>query len=257
MRILLTGAERVSGIYSDSIQLYCLYGASETCGPFTGFPIDKPYPSTPCGLTAQGSAIYILDEEGNLLPTGQTGEICVSGQIATGYLNLPELSKEKFIPNPFSQGGEDEKLFRTGDLGYLREDGVLEFVNRNDWMLNIRGFRVEPGEIEAAIVQRTPALQAVVTGYKNASGQESLYAVYTANQDLPVREVEEAIRDFLPDYMMPALMEQVESLPLSPNGKIDRKSIAAPDIERIKADYQAPANAEAEKLCKPLPRSRA
>ncbi len=250
MRILLTGSERVSGIYSDSIQIYCLYGASETCGPFTSFPIDKPYTSTPCGLPGPGSAIYILDEEGHPLPAGETGEIHVSGQIATGYLNLPELSQETFIPNPFAQGQGHDRLFRTGDLGYLREDGVLEYVERKDWMLKVRGFRVEPGEIEAAIVQRTPARQAVVTGYKNASGQESLYAVYTADQKLPAREVEEAIRGFLPDYMMPALMEQVESLPLNPNGKIDRKSIKAPDIERFKADYQAPANAEEERLCK-------
>ncbi len=249
MRILLTGSERVSGIYSDSSRIYCLYGASETCGPFTSFPVDKAYPTTPCGLPAPGSAIYILDEEGHGLPAGETGEICVSGQIATGYLNLPELSKEKFIANPFAQGRGDNRLFRTGDLGYLREDGILEYVDRKDWMLKIRGFRVEPGEIEAAIVQRTPARQAVVTGFKNASGQESLYAVYTADRELPARAVEEAIRDFLPDYMLPALMEQVESLPVSPNGKIDRKSITAPDIERFKADYQAPANAEEERLC--------
>lgn len=249
MRILLTGSERVSRIYSDRIQLYCLYGASETCGPFTSFSIDKAYPTTPCGLPGPGSAIYILDEEGHRLPAGETGEICVSGQIAAGYLNLPDLSQEKFIPNPFAQGPDDDRLFRTGDLGYLREDGVLEYVERKDWMLKIRGFRVEPGEIEAAIVQRTPARQAVVTGYKNASGQESLYAVYTADQDLPARAVEEAIRGFLPDYMMPALMEQVESLPLNPNGKVDRKAIKAPDIEHFKADYQPPTKPEEARLC--------
>ncbi len=249
MRILLTGSERVSGIHSDSIQIYCLYGASETCGPFTSFLIDKSYSSTPCGLPGPGSAVYIFDEEGRRLPPGEIGEIYVSGQIATCYLNLPELSRENFVPNPFAERQEDDRLFRTGDLGYLREDGVLEYVERRDWMLKIRGFRVEPGEIEAAIVRRSPARQAVVTGYKNASGQESLYAVYTADQDLPAKVVEEAIRGFLPDYMIPALMEQVETLPLNPNGKIDRKSIAVPDIERFKADYEPPANAEEERLC--------
>lgn len=250
MRILLTGSERVSRIYSDSIQIYCLYGASETCGPFTSFLIDKAYDSTPCGLPGPGSAIYILDEEGHPLPAGETGEVCVSGQIASGYLNLPELSQEKFIPNPFSQGQGDDRLFRTGDLGLLREDGVLEYVERKDWMLKIRGYRVEPGEIEATIIQHTPAKQAVVTSYKNASGQESLYAVYTADQDLPAREVEEAIRDFLPDYMVPTLMEQLEALPLNPNGKVDRKAITAPDIEHFKAEYIAPTNPEEEGLCR-------
>lgn len=249
LRIILTGSERVSQIHSDNIQIYCLYGASETCGPFTSFLIDKPYTSTPCGLPGRGSSIYILDEAGQRLPTGETGEICVSGQLATGYLNLPELTKEKFIPNPFAEGQGEERLFCTGDLGYLREDRVLEYVDRKDWMLKIRGFRVEPGEIEAAIVERTPARQAVVTGYKNASGQESLYAVYTADQDLPASVVEDAIRGFLPDYMVPALMEQVASLPLNPNGKIDRKSITAPDIERFKADYEPPTNTEEERLC--------
>lgn len=250
MQILLTGSERVSRVYSDSIRIYCLYGASETCGPFTSFLIDKPYASTPCGLPSPGSAVYILDEEGRRLPAGETGEIYVSGQIATGYLNLPELSRETFIPNPFAQGREDDRLFRTGDLGYLREDGVLEYVERKDWMLKIRGYRVEPGEIEAAIVQRTPARQAVVTSYKNASGQESLYAVYTADRALPADAVAEAIRGFLPDYMIPALMEQVDSLPLNPNGKINRKSVKAPDIERFKAEYRAPATAREESICK-------
>lgn len=249
MRILLTGSERVSMIHSDKIQLYCLYGASETCGPFTSFPIDRPYPTTPLGLPGTGSKIYILDEAGKSLPPGETGEICVSGQIAGSYLNLPELNREKFIPNPYSHDPDHARLFRTGDLGYLREDGILEYVERKDWMLKIRGFRVEPGEIEATILQRTPARQAVVTGYKNASGQVSLYAAYTADRDLSSKSVEEAIRDFLPDYMVPSIIEQVEALPLNVNGKIDRKAVRPPDIERFRADYEPPANPREEELC--------
>lgn len=242
MRSIVTGSEKVSMLHSDTTQLYCLYGASETCGPFTAFPIDKPYAATPCGLPGKGSAIYILGDEGNLLPPGMTGEICVSGQIASGYLNLPNLTREKFIPNPFSNGDGDDRLFRTGDLGFLREDGILEYVQRKDWMLKVRGFRVEPGEIEAVIVAHTAARQAVVVGFENASGQTSLYAVYTADEPLPAKAVENAIRDFLPDYMIPSFMEQVEALPLNVNGKVDRKSILPPDAERFKAAFEPPAN---------------
>ncbi len=242
MRSIMTGSEKVSMLYSDTTRLYCLYGASETCGPFTSFPIDKPYTATPCGLPGKGSAIYILDDESRLMPPGVTGEICVSGQIASGYLNLPDLTHEKFIPNPFSKGDGDNRLFRTGDLGFLRNDGVLEYVQRKDWMLKVRGFRVEPGEIEAVIKARTPARQAVVVGFENTSGQTSLYAVYTADEPLPAKAVEDAIRGFLPDYMMPSFMEQVEALPLNVNGKIDRKSISPPDKKRFKAAFEPPAN---------------
>ncbi|MEA4898237.1 MAG: amino acid adenylation domain-containing protein [Christensenellaceae bacterium] len=249
MRSILTGSEKVSMLFSDTTRLYCVYGASETCGPFTAFPIDKPYASTPCGLPGKGSAVYILDDEGNALPAGVKGEICVSGQIASGYLNLPELTREKFIPNPFAEGGQDDRLFRTGDLGLLREDGVLEYVQRKDWMLKVRGFRVEPGEIEAAIVGRTPARQAVVVGFENACGQTSLYAVYTADEPLPAKAVEDAIRGFLPDYMLPAFMEQVDALPLNVNGKIDRKSISPPDAQRFVASYEPPASPREARLC--------
>ncbi|HHU12048.1 MAG TPA: amino acid adenylation domain-containing protein [Clostridiaceae bacterium] len=246
---IMTGSEKVSMLHSDTVKLYCMYGASETCGPFTAFPIDKPYAVTPCGLPSEGSAIYILDDAGKVLPPGETGEICVSGQIADGYINLPELTEEKFIPNPFAAGTDDARLFRTGDLGFLRPDGMLEYVQRKDWMLKVRGFRVEPGEIEAVITSRTPARQAVVIGYSNVSGQTSLYAVYTADQALLATEVEDAIRSYLPDYMMPSFMEQVEALPLNVNGKIDRKAISPPDAKRFKASYTPPANEREALIC--------
>ncbi|MBE5782599.1 MAG: amino acid adenylation domain-containing protein [Clostridiales bacterium] len=247
---MVVASERVVNLYSNRVRIFNLYGCSETCSTLTCFEINRSYPDgTPIGKPCAGSRVYILDDEGNLLPDGQEGEICVSGQIASGYLNLPELTAERFIPNPFSQGEDDQILFRTNDIGRINENGQLEYVQRKDWMVKVRGYRVEPGEIEAAIVRSTPAEQAVVKGFTNALGETSLFGVYTAQSPLSPEAIVSAIGAFLPSYMIPAFLEQVDRLPLNPNGKVDRKNILPPDIAKFKAPYQAPENEREQAIC--------
>ncbi len=190
-----------------------------------------------------------MDDGLNELPNGELGELCVSGQVALGYLNLPELTARQFVPNPRSTGKEDKVLYRTGDLCRKREDGVIEYIQRKDWMLKIRGNRVEPGEIEAAIVNRTVATVAAVVGFDNAVGQTSLYATYVADQPLAPEEVVEALRGFLPDYMLPTFLEQVEALPVNLNGKVDRTRIKPPDAARFLREYAPPRNDVEKALC--------
>jgi hypothetical protein len=129
----------------------------------------------------------------------------------------------------------------------MDKNGLLEYVQRKDWMVKVRGFRVEPGEVEQAIMRLAPVEQAVVKGFTNAAGETSLFAVYTAQKPVFPQQVTDAIRGFLPDYMLPAFLEQVEKLPLNQNGKVDRKNIMPPEAAKFTAVYKAPET-EPEKL---------
>lgn len=249
LRRLFTGSERVQRLWSEKTSIINVYGASETCGAIACFPIDRLYDNTPVGKPSPGRHVYILDENDTPVANGEIGEICVSGFIASGYLNRPELSAERFVPNPFSTGKDDALMFRTGDLGLLLPDGMLQYVQRKDWMLKVRGFRVEPGEIEAAMLRVASVEKAVVTGFQDSRGETRLYACYTAGQPIAPETVRQGIAVFLPDYMQPSFLEQVAALPLNPNGKVDRTRIAPPDVERYKGEYVAPRNAIETALC--------
>ena len=247
---MVVGSDRVINLYSKKVRIINNYGCSETCGPGVAFEIDKAYSGiTPIGRACEGNHVYILDDENNLLPDGQEGEICISGQVALGYLNLPELTAERFIPNPFTEGEDDKILFKTNDIGRINENGYLEYIQRKDWMIKVRGYRVEPGEIEAAIVRLTPAEQAVVKGFENANGETSLFCVYTAKETVAPESIVDAIRGFLPSYMIPSFLQQIDKLPTNANGKVDRKNILAPDAARFRSVYQAPENDREAAIC--------
>src|SRR5262249_2802028 len=146
--------------------------------------------------------------------------------LARGYLNQPELTAQKFVPNPFSEGG-GTRLYRTGDLVRRRDDGSIEFIGRLDQQVKIRGFRIELGEIEAALVEHDALEQAVVMVRGNESANKKLVA-YVAGPGLPgvsSRELREYVRKRLPDYMTPSSFVFLETFPLTPNGKIDRKAL--------------------------------
>jgi amino acid adenylation domain-containing protein len=250
LRVLFTGSEKVSGLFSEKTNLINIYGASETFGPLTSFGVDKGYEyGTPIGKPFTGSKIILLDENENPVSDGQEGEICISGQIALGYLNLPELTARKFIPNPLNK---NEMLYKTGDIGRVLEDGNLIYVQRKDWMMKVRGFRVEPGEIETAMRAHESVNQAIVTSFQNAASETALYGVYTASTRVDSSELEKFIRKTLPDYMIPAFMEQHDSLPLNVNGKIDRKNIKAPDAARFTIEYEPPQNDTERILCEAM-----
>ncbi len=192
--------------------------------------------------------IYILNELMDLVPVGVNGEICLGGAgLARGYLNQPGLTAQKFITNPFRKG---ERLYRTGDIGRWLPDGNIEFIGRKDEQVKIRGYRIELGEIENALYRHDGIDAAVVIVRSNDEYEKELVAYIVGPQPMESSELRSYLADLVPSYMIPAHFVQLEELPLTSNGKIDRRSL--PDPEGLSLDngvkYVAPSNDTEEKL---------
>ena len=182
-------------------------------------------------------------------PIGVAGELDIGGDgVAHGYLNRPELTAEKFIADPFAGGGV--KMYRTGDLARWRADGNLDFLGRIDFQVKIRGFRIELGEIEAVLDEYPAVRQAVVVAREDTPGDPRLVGYLTlAGPTAPTTaDLRSYLKEKLPDYMAPAVFVIVEDFPLTPNGKVNRKALPAPQAARVEtsAHHVAPRN-EAER----------
>ncbi|VBB05120.1 phosphopantetheine attachment site [Lucifera butyrica] len=200
--------------------------------------------SIPIGKPVGNTRLYILDRAGRLQPVGVPGELCIAGDgLAQGYLNRPELTAEKFVADPFAAG---ERMYRSGDLARWKPDGTVEFIGRMDHQIKLRGFRVELGEIEAELLKQPSVTEALVIAKQEASGYQYLCAYIVAEQEVAAARLKEELQQSLPDYMIPASVIQLEKMPLTPNGKIDRKALPEP-AGRIRTgrEYVAPRN-EAE-----------
>ncbi|MGB3464196.1 MAG: amino acid adenylation domain-containing protein, partial [Cyclobacteriaceae bacterium] len=194
----------------------------------------------PMGSPIPNAKIYVLDAQHQLLPKGVTGEIFIGGLgLAAGYLNREELTKEKFIDNPFVYG---ERLYKTGDMGRWLSDGNLEFVGRKDDQVKVRGFRIELGEIENTLLQHDDVGQVVVIAKQIRSDENELVAYFTAEQQLDTGELHNYLKAALPAFMIPSYMIQLDALPLTVNGKIDKKSLPDPEqtVNKTGSDYVAP-----------------
>ncbi|NEQ79118.1 MAG: amino acid adenylation domain-containing protein, partial [Moorea sp. SIO2I5] len=201
----------------------------------------------PIGKPISNTKIYILDKYGNLLPPGVTGELYVGGDgLAQGYLNLPELTQEKFILNPFTNDNgkskkAQEKLYRTGDLARWLPDGNIEFVGRIDHQVKIRGFRIELGEIEAVLSTHPQIQQTVVIAREDIPGDKRLVAYVASDKSLTTNQLREFLKQKLPEYMVPSAFVILDTLPLTSNGKVDRKALPAPDGQISREhEYVAP-----------------
>ena len=164
------------------------------------------------------------------LPLGVPGELYIGGRgVARGYLHAPDLTRERFVANPFTQQ-PDDCLYRTGDQVRYRRDGRLDYLSRLDNQVKVRGFRIELGEIETALSTHAALSQSVVTVREDRPGDVRLvaYIVPQPGQDITVTEVRKHLRSTLPDYMIPQHVVELESLPMTPNGKVDRKALPSP-----------------------------
>lgn len=202
------------------------------------------------GKAIANSQVYILDKYAQPVPVGVPGELYVSGiGLARGYLNRPNLTKKMFVPNPFGDGAES-RLYRTGDLCRCLPDGNIEFLGRVDHQVKIRGFRIELGEIESVLSRHEQVQETVVIAREDQPGNKQL-AAYITPGDGKERPEQAELREFLktklPDYMIPAFIIVLDSFPLTPNGKINRKSLPAPDLSAMEKEFTAPGT-EKEKI---------
>jgi amino acid adenylation domain-containing protein len=189
------------------------------------------------GSPLAGETVYIVDNHGNLVPPGIKGEICIAGTgLARGYRNQPTLTAGKFVADPFQPG---RKMYLTGDLGRWLTDGTIEFLGRMDNQVKIRGHRIEPGEIEAALNAMEGIRGAAVTVMDRA-GEKQLVAYYLPDPGLKTADIRRYLAQRLPAHMLPASYVALESLPMTPNGKLDRKALPEPGPE-ITEDYTPPA----------------
>jgi amino acid adenylation domain-containing protein len=203
--------------------------------------------SIPIGRPISNTQVYLLDSENQLVRPGEVGELCIGGDgLARGYLNQPELTAAKFVRHPFRNEPE-ARIYKTGDLARYRPDGSIEFLGRTDNQVKISGYRIEPGEIEAMVMQYPAVRSTVVVPRQDAPGEKKLIAyVVPCEPGCSIAELRAYLQKKLPSYMLPAAFVLLDSLPLSPNGKVDRAALPAPQTSPSEPPRARSAQSEME-----------
>ncbi|QUH28821.1 non-ribosomal peptide synthetase [Vallitalea guaymasensis] len=238
------------------VDVISLGGATEATIWSNYYEIEKVDPdwiSIPYGKPIQNAKYYILDSNLNSCPMGVAGDLYIGGEcLATGYANDIKQTNERFIPNPFVQES-NEKMYKTGDLARWMHDGNMEFLGRKDHQVKIRGYRIEIGEIEYQLLQHESIKETLVLAKRDESKSDSknkyLCAYIVADKEMTVAELRQYLSDLLPAYMIPSYFIQIDGMPLTSNGKIDRKALPLPG-ESINTGevYKEPTNETQEKL---------
>lgn len=238
--------EHIGDVYD--VQLINKYGPTEAAIDVTYFDCKtaQNYPTVPIGKPIANMGILILDKYHNIQAIGVPGELCIEGiGLAKGYLNRAELTAEKFISHPFKPG---ERLYRSGDLATWLPDGNISYIGRLDHQVKIRGFRIELGEIENQLLNYPSINEAVVVVKKDHQDQAFMSAFFVANETVSIQALKKFLATQLADYMIPTFLTQFKQMPLTANGKIDRKSL--PDIQgtEIHQEKYEAATTEIEKI---------
>ncbi|MBG9803130.1 amino acid adenylation domain-containing protein [Brevibacillus laterosporus] len=253
LKLILLGADTVSikdftyllHKFGQAIRILNTYGVTEASIESSYFeeeagwlngqshvPIGKPLPNT---------SYYIVNQQNQLLPVGIPGELCIGGAgVARGYYKQEELTLQKFIPNPYVSG---ERMYKTGDVARWLPDGNVAFLGRMDHQVKVRGYRIETGEIEAKIRGLGYVKEAVVSVWTSSLGEHELCAHLVSDEGLSFAKVKDDLATFLPGYMIPTHMYQIDQIPLTPNGKVDRKTLSISERNAVRnQEYVAPRN---------------
>ncbi|QNK61910.1 amino acid adenylation domain-containing protein [Pedobacter sp. PAMC26386] len=249
--VLNMAGEPIPGAYLEQLDLSVmevrnLYGPSEDTTYSTCYRFDAPFPVL-IGKPIDHTQVYILDAGSSLVPVGVSGEICLGGLgVSLGYLNRVELTGEKFVANPFKPG---ERMYRTGDLGRWDSSGFIEYQGRLDEQVKIRGYRVELGEIESRLVSLEGISSAVVLARSSGGGgfgegEQELVAYLAGEQEILVSVIREQLGRSMPNYLVPNYYVQVDAIPLTSNGKVDKKKLLALAVSGLSSgmSYIAPRN---------------
>jgi acyl-coenzyme A synthetase/AMP-(fatty) acid ligase len=230
-------------------QIVNTYGPTECSDVVSYFRIDIPEDyrnkAVPIGRPNDNNQLFILDRTLNIVPIGIIGEICITGAcVGQGYLNNPLLTDEVFIDAPFSTPENScDKFYRTGDLARYNRDGDIEYIGRIDFQVKLRGLRIELGEIEHALEQYE-SIQDAITLVQN----DALVAYIVSTETTVDRQsIRASMRQYLPDYMIPSVYMKLDAMPLTPNGKIDRKALPEPDYEQMMSNAYIAPSSETEK----------
>ncbi|MDH5675427.1 MAG: amino acid adenylation domain-containing protein [Myxococcales bacterium] len=254
LRVLCGGEafpQRLAEVLVESCgEVWNVYGPTETTVWSSVKRVERPEELT-IGRPIDNTTMYVLDEAMGLSPTGSSGELWIGGRgVADGYFGRPELTAERFKPNPHLEG---DVIYRTGDLARVRRDGEFECLGRLDFQVKIRGFRIELGEVETALVGQPGVAAAVVVAREETPGDRALvaYVVPEDDQALDTSQLRQLLLELLPAYMVPSAFVLLSELPMTPNNKVDRKALPAPDIGGA-ASYQAPELAACERVSEML-----
>lgn len=242
-------AINVKASFGDNVELYNEYGPTETvvgCMIHRYDSAKDTHGSVPIGVPASNVQIYILDKNLNPVPTGAVGELYISGDgVARGYLNNDKLTNERFMTNPFFSG---KRMYKTGDLAKFNGKGEILFIGRADQQIKIRGYRVELGEIENCLLHHDAIKEVVVSDFIDGNGSVYLCAYIVKSKSVSSVELREYMADQLPDYMVPHYFIDLEELPLTVSGKVNKSALPKPSASRLAYEHSAPRNRVEELL---------
>ncbi|MGO1070384.1 amino acid adenylation domain-containing protein, partial [Lysobacter sp. CA199] len=236
-------------LLQDGAELWNMYGPTETTVWSTIDRVTAGRSKVTLGKPIANTRVYVLDKYLQPVPTGANGELWIGGDgVALGYHGRPDLSAERFVRDPFAADPE-ARMYRTGDLGRWSADGALDYLGRNDFQVKIRGFRIELGEIEARLIECAGVREAAVLAREDAAGEKRLVAYCLGDDTLDIGALRETLASRLPEYMVPSAFVRLDAWPLTPNGKLDRKALPAPDDSAYaRRAYEAPQGAMEERL---------
>ncbi|KMN52102.1 non-ribosomal peptide synthetase, partial [Bacillus sp. LK7] len=237
LRMLLVGGDKLKRAVKQPYTIVNNYGPTENTVVATSGVINPEEGSLSIGRAIANTRAYILGDGDQVQPEGIAGELCVAGRgLARGYLNREEETAKRFTADPFVPG---ERMYRTGDLVKWNAQSGIEYIGRIDQQVKVRGYRIELSEIEVRLAQLADVHDAAVTAVEDKAGNTALCA-YVAPQQDDIEALKAALKDTLPDYMVPAFWVEMDELPVTANGKIDKKALPEPDIEAGSAAYKAP-----------------